>query len=663
MKKILLLLTFIFLRFTLFSQTYNEKYSEAIEEANEYLAVNEVADALPILKKLESDGYSNANLSYKIGQCYVNSIFDKSKAINYLQKASQNSTPDYDSKNPLETKAPLRSFLLLGDAYRLNNRLKDAVNTYKHYKSLVHNDNQETALVDKRIFESQMAQLFMKRPAQVQFEKLSPVINTGLSNFNVCISGDGKTMVFNRKMKFYDAVFYSTRANGDWSEPEEITVNLGSDGDFCPTGLSSDGKRMLLTSYNQVTGYDVYESVFRDGKWRKIKLLKGSINSTFYDVDAIYGPDDKEIYFSSNRSGGIGGFDLYKVSVDAEGNTGQAANLGEVINSGWDEKSPSLTDDGNLLLFSSQRTPGMGGFDYFYSRKAENGTWGQVYNAGYPLSSVGDDLGLHTSALKSSSVTSKHDQGSSAEEDIFKVGLDNLSKFRMVPLNGEVRVSQGAGFKGLNLYFIDETINDTVGLVQNPEGGKYNIELYPGNFKLVMSKDSAGTISQPFTILGDEQKSSVQLVSDFQTKTPEQVKAVIPVSKDTLWVADVLFEFNVYTLTQPEKEKIVRLAESLKKYTISGVELLGYSDCLGKDDYNLELSARRANNVLNLLVVNGLPKNILVSKGMGRTVNFAKCTNADGSDNPEGRALNRRVVIRVSVSGDNVVVQKKEGKP
>lgn len=663
MKSFSLLLTFIVLCFSGFAQTYDEKYTEAIDEANEYLAVNEVSDALPILKKLESDGYSNANLSYKIGQCYLNSIFDKSKAISYLQKASQNTTPDYDNNNSLETKAPLKSFLLLGDAYRLNNRLKDAENAYKYYKKLVYKDNQETALVEKRIFESQMAQLFVKRPAQVKFDKLGPVINTGLSNFNVCISGDGKTMVFNRKMKFYDAVFYCTRTVGDWSEPVEITVNLGSDGDFCPTGLSSDGKRMLLTSYNQVTGYDVYESTFRDGKWRKIKLLKGSINSTFYDIDAIYGPDDKEIYFSSNRSGGFGGFDLYKISVDVEGNTGQATNLGEVINSGWDEKSPSITDDGNLLLFSSQRVPCMGGFDYFYSRKAENGSWGQVYNAGYPLSTVGDDFGLHSGTVKSSSITSKHDQGSSAEEDIFGVALDNLSKFRMVPLNGEVHVAQGFSFKGLNLYFIDETINDTVGLVQNPEGGKYSIELYPGNFKLVMSKDSAGVINQPFTIPGDEQKNNIQLVSDFPSKTPGPVKALEPVTKDTLWVADVLFEFNVYTLTQPEKEKIIRLAGALKKYTISRIELVGYSDCLGKDEYNLQLSGKRARSVLDLLVLNGIPGNILVSKGMGRTINFAKCTNADGSDNPEGRALNRRVEIRITTASDNVVIRKKEGKP
>jgi outer membrane protein OmpA-like peptidoglycan-associated protein len=665
MKNTVILIVLAFFQTSVYAQTYNKKYSESIEDANEYLAVREFADALPVLQKLELDGYANANIYYKLGQCYLNSAFDKTKAIFYLEKAAQNTTANYNINNTLEVKAPFKAVLYLGDAYRAHNRLKEAEKTYKEYKTLVNSDNQEQALAEKRILECQLARLFLKRPARIQFEKLNPIINSGLGNFNVCLSGDGKSMVFNRKMKFYDAIFYCTRTNGDWSEPKEITVNLGSDGEYHPTGLSPDGKRMLLTSYNQLTGFDIYESIFSDGKWRKIKLLSNSVNSPFYDIDAVYGPDGKEIYFSSNRTSGFGGFDLYKASVDDAGNIGQAENLGNAINSEWDEKSPTFMDSGKVLLFSSQRNPCMGGFDYFYARLGSDGKWGLVYNAGYPLSTVDDDEGLSTSSQGNEGLLTRHDPGSSAEQDIFDVRLDVLSKFRQVPLKGEVRLANGTAtsFKGLTLYFVDETINDTIGMVESPEGGKYKIDLYPGNFKLAMVKDSAGTVSQEFTIPSDDSKPDFELVSEFQPGTSKPATITKLTKVDTIVVADILFDFDSYRVSAKEKENLVRLLEKIKKHSITGIELLGYTDCIGNKAYNQILSEKRAANVKEFLITKGLSKDILSAKGMGDTVNPAKNKNADGSDCPEGRAYNRRVEIRITASGRNLLIINKDLVP
>ena len=137
MKSITVLILLVFSQIATFAQTYDKKYSESVEEINEYLLVNEFSDALPFLNKLENEGYTNANIYYKLGKCYLNSVFEKTKAVSYLERASRNTTVNYNIDNTLEQKAPLEVFLFLGDAYRVNNRLKDAEIAYKKYQSLI----------------------------------------------------------------------------------------------------------------------------------------------------------------------------------------------------------------------------------------------------------------------------------------------------------------------------------------------------------------------------------------------------------------------------------------------------------------------------------------------------------------------------------------------
>ncbi|HEY4785365.1 MAG TPA: OmpA family protein [Bacteroidales bacterium] len=672
MKSIVFLIASICFSIPLLSQTYNSKYSENIEETNEYLQVNEFDDALPLLLKLEKDGYDNGNICYKLGQCYLNSVKGRGKSISYLQKASEHTTPDYKIENTLERNAPLRAILLLGDAYRVNNRLKEAEQTYKKYLSLVKDDDQEKTVAEKRIFEVQMAQLFMKRPSDIKFDKLLQPINSGLGNFNACISGDGKSLVFNRKMKFYDAIFYSTFGTNGWSNPVEITTNLGSDGEFHPTGLSPDGKRMLLTSYNLTTGYDIYESVFKDGKWRKVKILNNSVNSSFYDIDAVYGPDGKSIYFSSNRTTGFGGFDLYMVPIDNEGNIGLAQNLGNNINTQWDEKSPALIEGGDVLVFSSQRKPGMGGFDFFYAKRDANGKFGDVYNVGYPLSTVNDDLGLSTEILNSEGVIAIDDPlDVISDADIYKVRFGTLSKFKLVPVIGDVSVPENkdvSSFKGLSLYFIDETIHDTVGVVSSPEGGKYRIDLYPGDFRLVMDKGNNNVVSQSFTVPSNEQETGYQLISEYKPGSEKSVSGgpAGDLSKevtDTVFVTDILFEFDKSFVSLNEKENIARLVTLLRNHKIDRIELIGHTDPIGKKVYNQSLSERRAWAVKDVFERNGIAHEIITTSGLGNAVQVAKNINTDGSDNPSGRAYNRRVEIHIISSDKNLLVLRKNTIP
>lgn len=666
--KSLLLLFFILSYFSSYntSAQTETKYSESMLEINEYLLANEFSEALPILKKLVDEGYQNGNVNYKLGLCYLNSFKERLKAIAYLKDAVTDISETYSADNENETHAPLRTLMILGDAYRFENKFKEAENAYHNYLNRVISNPIERELATKRLEECHIAQVLIKNPVQAKFINLGKTINSGLSDFDGCLSGNGKVLVFSRRLKFYDAIFYCTRTSAGWSEPENITTQIGSDGEFHPTGLSYDGSRMLLMSFTHLNGYDLYESTRISEKWNKVHTLN-TLNSPYHDIDAVFAPDGKSVFFSSNRSNGIGGYDLYTSTISEDGKYSVPYNIGSPINTIWDEKTPSLFNNGNSIIFSSERNPGMGGFDLFYSNKNTDNSWGYVYNIGYPINTTDNDHGFQLVSSGKEGIISRHDNEGFTDIDIFQVQVGNFSKFRLIPLHGEVIVNGKANYssKGSSFFLIDETLNDTLSEITEIDSGKFNLDIYPGKFQLVMSNVNQKSMSQSFTVPSDLEKPDFNLVSTFSFEPETKVGTVIAEKQiiDTIEIVDIYFDFNKADISIKEQKKLSELTTLLKKYRLNKIELLGYSDSKGLTDYNLKLSLKRANRVLNFFTENGISGKIIYAKGMGSTNFASKNSKADGTDNPKGRAFNRRVEIMFIPTDSNLIIQKKNIVP
>ncbi len=666
--KCLLLLLFIsncFSSYNSIAQTQT-KYSAAMLEINEYLLANEFNEALPILKGLVDAGYQNANVNYKLGLCYLNSFNYRHKAMLYLKDAVTDISESYSGDNENEINAPVRSLLILGDAYRFENQFKEAEDSYRKYLNRVISIPLERELATKRLEECHIAQLLIKNPIQAKFTNLGSTINSGLSDFNGCISGDGKVLVFTRKLRFYDAVFYCTNTISGWSDPENITTQIGSDGEFHPTGLSFDGSRMLLMSFTKLNGYDLYESVRSTNKWHKVHTLN-PLNSPYHDIDAVYAPDGKSVLFSSNRNNGIGGYDIYTSSIGEDGNFLSPQNLGSPINTVWDEKSPSLYNNGTSIIFGSERKPGMGGYDLFYSNKNKDNSWGYVYNVGYPINTTDNDYGLQLTSTGKEAIISKHDREGFADMDIFQIQVNDFSKFRLIPLHGEVIVNGKENYssKESTFFLVDEALKDTLTEITEIDSGKFNLDIYPGKFQLIMSNVNQKSISQSFTVPSDLEKPEFNLVSTFSLE-PEAKVGVENTQKqiiDTIDIVDIYFDFNKSDISAKEQMKLSGMISLLKKVGISKIELLGYSDSKGLPDYNLNLSTKRANRILNFFIENGISDKILTAKGFGSANFVSKNSNTDGTDNPNGRAFNRRVEMVVTPALMNVKIDKKNNVP
>jgi len=198
-------------------------------------------------------------------------------------------------------------------------------------------------------------------------------------------------MAFVTRLPFYDAAFYTHKIDQGWAYPQHITQSLGFDSDVYPVALSYDGTEMILYYDDEYTG-NLYYSRYEGDRWLPATKLNEPISTKYWESHASFSKDGQSLYFTSNRKGTIGGLDIYRSQRLADGGWGIPENLGPTINSRYNEETPCISSDGQTLYFSSYGHTNMGGYDVFYSKRKEDGSWSEPVNLGYPINTTDDDL-------------------------------------------------------------------------------------------------------------------------------------------------------------------------------------------------------------------------------------------------------------------------------
>ena len=227
----------------------------------------------------------------------------------------------------------------------------------------------------------------------VRFEEINAGdnFNDANSNFNPVMSYDGSSFAFMSSLKFYDAVFISRKEKNRWSSPVNITPELKSDGDLYISCLADRGNTLYMSRDDDYNS-DIYISSYKGLTWSPAEALPDIINTEHWESHACVTEDGSMMIFSSDRPGGMGGLDLYISYKDADGNWGQPVNLGPEINTPFNEDRAFLVNNGERLFFSSQGHFNMGGFDLFRADKLETDKWSKPENLGYPLNTSDDDI-------------------------------------------------------------------------------------------------------------------------------------------------------------------------------------------------------------------------------------------------------------------------------
>lgn len=406
--------------------------------------------------------------------------------------------------------------------------------------------------------------------------------------------------------------------------------------------ISPDGNTLFLTRWTITKGKknaSIYSSKKNAEGWSDPAALTAPVNLPgFSSQQAFVMPGGRQLIFSSDRPGGLGGFDLWSAELDEAGNLSAPVNLGPKINTINDEQAPYYHPLSGSLVFSSNGRVGMGGYDFYYSKKS-GGDWGEPLNFGYPVNSVKDDIYFTSKATSKyilEEVLFSSDRDAACCLELFSLKMENplrsvsgqvISCVTKLPVAGAV------------VTFVDSISQAIITSKVTDLDGRYSFTLK--DFQPLKATATAGgyfSAALSFNSPADENATSLT--------NPEICLSPIEVEKPIL-LNNVLYEFNkseLEALSFPELDKLVTL---LLDNPGIAVEISAHTDSKGTDVYNQRLSDARAQSVVAYLVSKGIDASRLKAVGYAATKPVAPNTNDDGTDNPEGRKLNRRTEFKV----------------
>ncbi|MCA6363591.1 MAG: OmpA family protein [Bacteroidetes bacterium] len=404
--------------------------------------------------------------------------------------------------------------------------------------------------------------------------------------------------------------------------------------------LTIDNKHLYYTITKNGTegpNTDLYTCDYANGEWSEIRPLGERVNDpVWWDSQPTVSADGNIIYFASNRPGGQGGIDIWMTQKDASGQWGVPVNLGPTINTERDEKSPFIHSDSQTLYFSSQGHPGMGGYDVFFARQDEKGNWKTPVNIGIPINTENDELGFFVSTDGQTAFFNTNNMlpGSAGGYDVYQFPLYKEARpDKVVLLKGELKTDKGEPLTGNVVVEVKnvETKKVTQAVVDTLSGN------YMAAIKVEKQQDYVITVKK------EDAAFSSQLVSGKQ-EFPAITAAVKPIEVKPLetgkayTINDINFASNSAVILPESMAVLEAFAEYLKENPNIRIQIQGHTDNVGDDGQNLSLSSERAFAVFEVLTQKfGVPRSqIAGAKGFGETQPVAdNVTEA-------GRAKNRR---------------------
>jgi hypothetical protein len=581
-KKVLLpLVLCIFSSYSLYSQGATD-YRQIFLEAESYFLFEEYNEALPLYLRINNKYPDNNNINHKIGVCYLNEPFEKEKSITFLERAVTDLDPKYKDNSWKETSAPFEALFHLGTAYRINDQIDKAIETYKKFKEQADPEIYDLKLVDEQVNACYNAIDLKTRPVDIDLINLGDRINTRFSDIDPVVSGDETKMVYIQRQQFYDAVFFSEKINGVWSYPRNIIPELGVDEDAYPTSLSYDGRKLLIYRSDNFIG-DLYESAYSDSTWTPLVKLNDNINTKYWESHACLTRNSDTLYFTSNRKGGLGGLDIYYSTKDAQNQWKPPVNLGNVINTVYNEETPFITGDGKTLYFSSYGHYNMGGYDVFYSTLLNDGTWAVPMNAGFPINTTDDDVFFVPAENGIFAYFPRLLADGLGRTDIYRVEVFSGTHPRKFRIHGVVNLpAEASNLNPLNIRLFDYQTGDTIEIPGPDSGtGEFSFNIPAGKYDILIEGEDIQTAISPLVIPKEFRGKEIELENPIEVALAEKPELKpLPKIVDKIKLTD-----SIIYVSRPNPVKIDLLLEKNSELFIDA-----YHDTLfaGTDSFSID---------------------------------------------------------------------------
>jgi len=487
----------------------------------------------------------------------------------------------------------------------------------------------------------------------------SPVF---LNNELYFTSNRGSGKIYEAEGKPFSNIYKATSrgANVDIATLTPLPSSVNSEGinDGCVT-FSPDGKIMVFAKGN--TGkkkgsedVDLYISRFRNGEWTASQPISGSVNTPgYWESTPSFSPDGRTLYFSSSRPGGQGGLDIYTARMDSRGRFFYLLNLGSEINTPGDEYFPHINDDGKLY-FSSDGHPGFGMLDIFVVNRI-NGR-NVIQNLGEPVNSNADDFGIFLFKPDRGFFTSNRD-GGKGDDDVYTfVNEDPNLRIINYYLAGITYTPDKEGklqvLPNTKVSLLDNKRESMTDYITGNDG-KFLFRVYADeNYELFGELDGYLTKRQPYTTKGKsiDPATLKELVTNI---TLDTILIMDRIELNKVFVLEnIYFEFDKFDITPTAGKELDKLVEILQDNPEIKIEMGSHTDSVDTYDYNVTLSQRRAESTVRYLINKGITQERLTAKGYGETKPVARNTNPNGTDNPTGRARNRRTEFKILEVGE-----------
>lgn len=490
---------------------------------------------------------------------------------------------------------------------------------------------------EKHLADARFAEVAIRQPVPFNPENLGAPVSSDQAEYLPVLSADGQTMIFTRRVGNQEDFFVAERENDQWisAQPLEALNTPFNEG---AQSIAADGRLMVFTfcqSQPGEGGCNLFYSEKCDGNWSKPQKLENEISTKYWEAQPTLSADGNLLLFASDRPGGQGGIDIWACRRSRSGKWGKPVNLGPAINTPGNDQCPFLHADGRSFYFCSDGRPGMGGNDLYYVRLGEDGQWGDVKNMGYPINTPGNE-GTLTVSLDGATAYFAKSPDVVDDLDIFNFPLyDEARPFPVTYVQGKIYDSKTGDPLSARAELRDLTTNRPVAFVNSCDDGSYLVCLPAGkNYALHVDKDDYLFFSEHFALEDQSGATPVQL--DIPLQRIEAPAAEDVVESKPVILKNVFFASGSAELLPASTEELDRLYTLLTAHPELRIQINGHTDDVGSEEDNLELSASRAKAVYDYLLEKGIEESRLRSKGFGETMPIAE----NGTE--AGRQKNRR---------------------
>lgn len=465
------LLAAIFAAFSVFgySQTTEYDVRQMTQTATEQQLVTECSRMLQenyfyfaeiIVDRLLQINPQSANYHYRKGYIILDSRLDSEAAKPHLFMAISNVKRNYDMYSAKELSAPTDAYYHLARCYHLDEELDKAKEFYQKFLDETSGKSELIPKAKVRLLQCDVAKELIAKPKTAKVTNVGPNVNTVYPEYAPVISLDGSSLYFTSRRQWEDQstddykdpqynqypedIYLSLMdLDGNWQKPTRLSFCEGRLNE-ASVSISAD-ERMIYTYEDRTGSGDIYFSDFQRSEFQTLKKLDNKhVNTKYWDTHVSVTPDGQQMYFVSDRPGGYGKRDIYRIVKLPNGSWSDPINLGPKINTEHDEDAPFIAVDNKTLYFSSNGPKSMGEFDIFVSVRDDEGNWSEPINLGYPINSTGDDVFYTTTADGLTGYLTSFRKKGFGEKDIYRIDNDYMGIKNAAVLRGKILTSDGS---------------------------------------------------------------------------------------------------------------------------------------------------------------------------------------------------------------------------